>query len=370
MTKLRDFEMERWQSTYEYQVAFNLSESGVHPVALGKLLEMGGVSSINDLELGYGQSNGTEALRARIAALYPGATVDNITVTNGSAEANFISLWHLVEPGDDVVVIMPTYMQTVGLIESLGGNVREVWLREENEWQPDPNEIDAAVSDRTRAIVVTNPNNPTGAIMKAATRRAIQRAAERVGAWILADEVYTGAEVSGVDTPSFWAPGARVLATAGLSKAYGLPGLRIGWVVSPDHSSERIWSRKDYTTIAPGSLTDRLATVALDSAVRPKLLQRTRSRIRSGFEATESWLNETGVFRYRPPEAGAIVFARYDLPINSSDLAERLRVEQSVLIVPGDHFKLDHYIRFGFGLPANELHEALQRVSLGLMANR
>jgi aspartate/methionine/tyrosine aminotransferase len=370
MTKLRDFAMERWQSTYEYVVDYNLSESGVHPVSLGKLLDMGGVISLGDTPLGYGQSNGTEELRARIASLYPRATSDNIVVTNGSAEANFISLWHLVEPGDDVVIIMPTYMQTVGLVESLGGRVRGVWLREDAEWQPDPAEIEAAVTDRTKAIVVTNPNNPTGAIMREAGRRAIERAAERVGAWILADEVYTGAELDGAETPSFWKPDARVLTTAGLSKAYGLPGLRIGWVVTPSELSERIWARKDYTTISPGTLTDRLATVALDPNIRPRLLQRTRSLIRTGLEATENWMVETGSFHFRRPEAGAIVFARYDFPINSSELAERLRTEQSVLIVPGDHFGMDRYIRFGFGLPAVDLNLALQRVSAGLMATR
>ncbi|MEX2281997.1 MAG: aminotransferase class I/II-fold pyridoxal phosphate-dependent enzyme [Gemmatimonadota bacterium] len=370
MSKLRDFEMERWQSTYENVVAFNLSESGVHPVSLSKLLDMGGVISLGDTPLGYGQSNGTEELRARIAALYPRATIDNITVTNGSAEANFISLWHLVEPGDDVVIIMPTYMQTVGLVESLGGRVRGVWLREENDWQADPAEIEAAVTDRTRAIVVTNPNNPTGAKMNEAARNAIVRAAERVGAWILADEVYTGAEVDGAETPSFWNPDARVITTAGLSKAYGLPGLRIGWTVTPADLSERLWARKDYTTISPGTLTDRLATVALDPNIRPRLLQRTRSLIRTGLDAMEAWLVETGCFNFRRPDAGAIVFARYDLPVNSSELAERLRTEQNVLIVPGDHFGMDYYIRFGFGLPAQELNEALQRVGAGLLATR
>jgi aspartate/methionine/tyrosine aminotransferase len=370
MAKLRDFEMERWQSTYENVVEFNLSESGVHPVSLSKLLDMGGVISLGDTPLGYGQSNGTEELRARIAALYPRATIDNITVTNGSAEANFVSLWHLIEPGDDVVVIMPTYMQTVGLIESLGGRVRGVWLREDHEWQPNPAEIEAAVTDRTRMIVVTNPNNPTGAIMKEPARAAIKRAAERVGAWIMADEVYTGAEVDGAETPSFWSPDARVIATSGLSKAYGLPGLRIGWVVTPTELTERIWARKDYTTISPGTLTDRLATVALDPNIRPRLLQRTRSLIRTGLDAMEAWLAETGGFTFRRPEAGAIVFARYDLPINSSELAERLRAEQSVLIVPGDHFGLDHFIRFGFGLPAQELNQALERVAAGLLQTR
>jgi aspartate/methionine/tyrosine aminotransferase len=345
-----------------------LSESGVHPVALGKLLDMGGVISLGDTPLGYGQSNGTEELRARIAALYPRANVDHVVVSNGSAEANFVSLWHLVEPGNEVLVIMPTYMQAIGIIESLGGIVREVWLREENGWQPDLEELASAITPRIRIIVLTNPNNPTGSILSNEARKIIEEGAQRVGAWILADEVYTGAEIDGPETPSFWHPEARVIATGSLSKAYGMPGLRIGWAVTPASISERIWARKDYTTISPGQLTDRLAAVALDPNIRPRLLQRTRSLIRTGLEVLESWLTDTGIFRFRSPEAGAILFTRYDLPVNSTEFAERLRAEQSVLIVPGDHFRMDYYLRFGCGLPAEQLRAALQRLEQYLAA--
>lgn len=363
MAQLRDFVMERWQSIHENQVDFNLSESGVHPVALAKLLDMGGVISLGDTPLGYGQSNGTEELRARIAALYANADIDQIVVGNGSAEVNFAALWELIEPGDEAVIITPTYMQSAALVESLGGVVREVWLREEAGWQPDPDLITSAVNDRTRVIVVTNPNNPTGAVLSQESRVAIRAAAERVGAWILADEVYTGAEVEGGETPSFFDPDARIIATGSLSKAYGLPGLRIGWAATTVEMAERIWARKDYTTISPGQLTDRLATIALDSNIRPRLLQRARSHIRTGLEILENWLGEEGIFHYRRPDAGAILFARYQLPITSSELAERLRAEKSVLIVPGDHFGIDQYLRFGIGIPAEALNGGLGRFS-------
>jgi aspartate/methionine/tyrosine aminotransferase len=364
MAELRDFTMERWQSTYENQVAYNLSESGVHPVSISELLALhGAAAALNDLPIGYGQSNGTPELRAHIAALYPGARDNEIVVTNGSAEANFVALWHLVESGSEVVVLLPSYMQSVGLVESLGARVREVWLREENGWQPERTEIEAAMNDQTRVIVVTNPNNPTGAILNDEARNAIVNAAERVGAWILADEVYTGAELDRPETPSFWRPGARVVTTGSLSKAYGLPGLRVGWAVAPPELSDRIWARKDYTTISPGALTDRLATIALDPNVRPHLLQRTRSYMESGLSVLENWLHEEGVFRYHRPAAGAILFTHFDLPITSTELAERLRVDQSVLIVPGAHFGMDSYLRFGFGLPAEPLTHGLRRMS-------
>jgi aspartate/methionine/tyrosine aminotransferase len=360
--RFEPFEMERWQSTWENRVDCNLSESGVHPLSLSELLELAG-ADVSDTLLGYGQSNGSDELRARIAQRYPGATDANIMVANGSAEANFVAMWQLLEAGGEIAIFVPTYMQTWGLAASFGASVREIPLREELGWQPDPAEIAAAVTNRTRAIVVTNPGNPTGAMLGDDARNAIIESADRTGAWILADEVYSGAELSGLETPSFFGSCPRVIATGSLSKAYGLPGLRIGWLVSDETTTEALWARTDYTTISPGQLTDVLATLALRPDVRPRILARTRSLIRSGLDILERWMAEQAIFRHRPPDAGAICYAHYDLPIDSLQLAERLRVERSVLIVPGAHFGMGNYLRFGFGLHAHALETALHRVT-------
>jgi len=360
MSDFLPFTMERWQSTYENVVDYNLSESGVHPMTLGELLALAGRRA-DDVRLGYGQSNGSLELRHNIARLYRNASADNVCVTNGSAEANFIAMWTMVQPGSEVVVLTPTYMQTPGLAAQIGATVREVPLRESLAWQPDPSDLERAITPETSLIVVTNPSNPTGAVLTEASRTALLRAAARAGAWILADEVYTGAELDGEETRSFWGESPHVVATGSLSKAYGLPGLRIGWLVAPADLAEQLWARKDYTTISPGDLTDYLAGLALSKDVRPRILQRTRQRIRLGWQITESWMREMGCFTCRAPDAGAIAFARYDLPINSSVLAERLRVEKSLLIVPGDHFQCDHFVRLGFGLPEPALRAALDR---------
>jgi aspartate/methionine/tyrosine aminotransferase len=354
--------MDRWQSTYESRVQYNLTESGVDPLTLAELLDMSG-TSLDDTQLGYGQSNGSDALRSRIAALYAGAGDDGVVVCNGSAEANFIAMWALVRAGDEIAVIVPTYMQTYGLAQNAGARVVEIPLREELGWQPDPDDIARIVNDRTRVIVVTNPNNPTGALLSTEARAAIVQAAQRSGAWILADEVYTGAELSGVETPSFFGTHERVVATGSLSKAYGLPGLRIGWCMSDPDTAETLWARSDYTTISAGELTDRLATIALDPPIRRQLLHRTRGIIRTGLTTITAWLESTGGFHWQDPEAGAILFARYDADIPSAELAERLRVEQSVLIVPGSQFGVDRYIRFGLGMPTAFFQDGLDRIA-------
>lgn len=365
MSTFHPFAMERWQSTYENRVELNLSESGVDPLTLAELLELGS-ANIDDLALGYGQSNGSDRLRAHIAALYDGGADDRVMVCNGSAEANFVAMWELVRPGEEIAVVVPTYMQTYGLARNAGARVVEIPLHEELGWQPDPDEIARAVTGRTRLIVVTNPSNPTGAVLSREARVAIISAAARSGAWILADEVYRGAEISGTESQSFFGSHDRVVATGSLSKAYGLPGLRIGWTMSDATTAEALWARSDYTTIAPGELTDRLAAIALDPAVRPKLLERTHAIIRTGLETLTTWFEQTGGFHWRDPEAGAICFARYDADIGSDDLAEKLRSEQSVLIVPGSHFGLDRHIRFGLGMPTNLFENALERVSATL----
>ncbi len=363
--KYQPFVMERWQSTYEHRVRFNLSESGVHPLSVTELLSLADRQPDTlDVRLGYGQSNGSDELRDLIANLYPNATEASVLVTTGGAEANFTAFWELMEPDTSVAVMLPNYMQVPGLLESFGARIHPFHLVEENGWQPDLNELENGLKDGARFILVTNPNNPTGAVLDETSMSGIVALADRHGAWILSDEVYRGAELAGPETRSFWGLHDRVLVTNSLSKAYGLPGLRIGWVVGPDELMESMWGRTDYTTITPASLSDTLARVALEPDTRRKILARTRSILTQNLALLSGWMDgQEGRFSYRPPDAGAICFARYRPSINSTDFAETLRAEMDLLVVPGDHFGMDHYLRLGFGPPAPELEEALDRLA-------
>ena len=361
--KLEGFEMERFQSIWENRVSHNLSESGVHPLSLGELLDPKEREAVFDQRFIYVQTNGTPGLRAAIAALYPGATADHVVVGNGTAEANYITVWSLVEPGDEVVMMLPNYMQVWGVVRGQGARVVPWRLREERGWEADVDELAALVTKRTKLIAVCNPNNPTGSILSEAAMRAIVGIAEKAGAWILADEVYRGAELDGRETRSFWGLSDRVLVTGGLSKAYGLPGLRIGWVAGPAPMIAELWARKDYLSIAPGALSDHLAQVALRPDVRPRILARTRGLIQANLPVFIAWMrgHDPG-FRLMPPRAGAIVYPRYSWPINSTRLVERLRDERSVLVVPGDQFGMDGYLRIGLGNEPEELKAGLKQM--------
>lgn len=357
------FRMERWQSHHEHRVGVNLSESGVEPLTLTELAELTGFEP-GDVLLGYPQTDGTGVLRERIAALYPGAGPEHVVVTSGSAEANFVALWRLLERGDRVVVVEPAYAQTRGLAEGFGCQVVGLGLRPELGWQPAPGAIRETIRPGTRLVVVTNPNNPTGAVLSPSAVEEIAAAAEAAGAWLLADEVYAGAELSGEVTPGFWGLTGRTLVSASLSKAYGLPGLRLGWLVCPAEEREGLWARKDYTTIAPSALSDAAATAALEREARARLLERGRRILRENLARLSAWVeSHRGTLEWQPPRAGAIAFLRYGPSLPSEWLAERLRAEHDVLVVPGAHFGTEGWIRIGYGYSRRTLAEGLPRIS-------
>ncbi len=367
------FHLERWQSLHEHQVRYNLSESGVHPLTVQELLELTGEPDMKKAlmgeRLGYPQTNGTSGLRTRIAAMYEGVDPHGVLATVGGAEANFVALWQLLDPETPVATVFPTYMQIPGLVRSLGGRVLPVPLEEEAGWAPDLDALRDALSRGARVVVVTNPNNPTGAVLSTAAMDEIVEAARSVDAWILADEVYRGAELAGPETPSFMGRYPRVLVTGSLSKAYGLPGLRLGWVAGAPDAVDELWGRKDYTTIAPTRLSDLLARAALEPGTREKLLERTRGILRENLPVLERWVRELdGRVSFQPPRAGAIAYLRYRSAINSSALAQEIRRVKDVLVVPGDQFGMDGYLRVGYGEPGPRLEEALSRVGETLRA--
>ena len=366
MPDFHPFAMERYMSKYEQDVEYNLSESGVYPLRLGELLgdDPDALGRLLDTGLGYPHANGIPELRQNVARLYPGATPDDVLITVGAAEANYITLRALLSPGDEIAVMLPNYMQIWGVAQNHGLRVTPFHLHEERGWALDAAELEAAVTPRTRLIAVCNPNNPTGRILSQAEMDVIVACAERVGAWLLADEVYRGADrVSDEENPSFYGRYDRVLAVGSLSKAYGLPGLRVGWVLGPPAVVDEIWARHEYTTISAAMLANKLAALALSPEVRPRVLARTRRYIRRGYPILQAWMDShPGAFSLRPPDASAIAFVRYHLDINSTQFAERLRREKSVLIVPGDHFGLDRHMRIAFGLPEEYLVAGLDRI--------
>jgi aspartate/methionine/tyrosine aminotransferase len=364
------FELEYYQSRFEHDVDINLADSSVKCLTTREWLTEAEQQRLLDTGLFYPQVNGTTDLRRAIAALYPNASPENVLVTVGAAQANSMVAATLLEPGDEVVVVSPGYRQIWGLAKSLGCDVRELHLRSENDWRPDLDELDALVTPRTRLVSVVNPNNPTGIAFTDAEMSRVVAACERVGAWLHADEVYRGTERTGPETPSFWGRYSRLVCTGSMSKAYGLAGLRIGWLVSDPATIEELWRRHEYATIAAAAPSMTLATIALQPEKRARLVERQRALSRAGYVVLDEWLSsQTGTsegggrFTMRPSAATCIAFVRYDLPIPSLDVAEHIRRTQSLLVAPGVFLGAEQHLRITMGYDPEKIRGALKRIS-------
>ena len=371
MPPIEPFAMERYQSLYWHLVEYDLSESGVQPMTIRDLLgPLADAETFLASALGYPLSEGSYETRMNIAHWYPDATAENVTVVNGGSEANFLALWSLLDRGDRLAFMLPNYVQGLGLGRSFGDRVDTFKLKlRDGRWALDLEGLERAVGRKTKVVMVCNPNNPTGAVLTEGEMEAVVAVAERAGAWIVADEIYRGAEVdTEVTSPTFWGRSDRVIVTSGLSKAFAMPGLRIGWAVAPPEVIERIWERHDYTTLTPNVLSDRLAGFAVHPDVRERIFERTRTIVRANLPHLEGWIARHPYLEYVRPVAGAIAYARYHLPISSTALAERIRQEQSVLLVPGDMFGLKKGLRFGFGYDVEHMLKGLALVDDTLTA--
>ncbi len=348
------FCLERWQSLHETRVEVLLSESGVHPLSLRELEELGAAVD-RGLELGYGWTAGSPRLRRAIASLYNAPIGEgNVLVTNGSAEANLVTTLSIVEPGDTVLVDMPSYMQVRGLLEFRGARVVEVWRRPGEGWRLPVEEYAKLIeAHRPKAVFVNNPNNPTGSRARRGELEKLSSAAAEHGAMLVFDEVYRGLEHDGARTPSIVEVAGldNAVAVGGLSKVYGLPGLRIGWIVASEKIVERAWAVKDYTSIAPSILSDHIAGQLLSNPSNVEALEaRARRIVAENLETLGEVISEfPGLLEIVRPEAGAYTLARTPWTRDTMSLAQRLVEDYSILVVPGECFGLPGYLRIGLG---------------------
>ena len=365
--KFPPFDLERIQSIYENSVEINLTESGIEPLSLKELMNPKEIEELINLPLGYGYTQGTPLLRQRISNLYEGADENNVLVTSGSSEAIFLSAVLTVSKSDRVVMMTPNYLSFNGVAEALGADVDYVPLLKKEKWEWDLDCLDEAVSNKTKVISICNPNNPTGSILNLEQMLKIVEIADRVGAYLLVDEVYIGAELGSKQTKSFLGMYEKTIVTSGLSKSYAHPGLRIGWIVSENRFVEEAWAIKDYTTIASSSLSQHIAAKVLEPETISKLRSRTKVLLNKNLETFSKWvLPFSNHLSFLKPEAGGFAFVEYDMDINSTDLVHDLRKNEGVFIVPGDSFGMDRYFRIGLGHESTGFSKGLDLLSKGL----
>jgi aspartate/methionine/tyrosine aminotransferase len=366
--RIADFGVEIWMNQRETTCRYNLAETCVDSVTVDKLLALAGrdaaslAAELAPVRLGYGAIEGSERLRTAIAALYESATADDVLVTHGAIGANHLVYEALVEPGDVVVSITPTYQQHTAIPASLGAEVRELRLREEDGWLPDLDEL-RRLAAGARLIALVNPGNPTGALLPVATIDAIAGIAAAQGAWILADEVYRGLDQDGEGTsPSFVDRYPKTLGVGSMSKAFSLAGLRLGWIVAPAEVREPVSRHRDYSVISVGMVDDLLAALALEHA--PAMLERSRAIVRGNLALLDAWVAEEPRISYVRPRSGTTAFLRYDAPgVSSEAFCTALLDDEGVLLVPGAAFDREGYVRLGYANDPEVLVAGLERMS-------
>lgn len=350
--RLKSFQLERWLLK---PCTYDLASAGITKLKLRDIAP--GLDP--EMVLNYGMTNGSERLRKQIAALYKGVNERNVLVTTGTAEANLLAVCRLLEPSDEVVAIVPTYMQCIGLAESLGAVVKRCWLDEERGYRLDLQELERLVTRETKLILCVNPNNPTGTVYSE-EMRWISGLAESVGAWILCDGALRLLEVDGEQAaaPLEWY--AKGIGTGSLSKV-GITGIRIGWLVGPEDFVEGCWADKDYTTLCHSGIGEYLASLALEPANFSRYLDRAKAIIREHRAILADWIaSHRTLVSWVPPMAGHTAFVRYHLDEDSETLAGRLLTETGVLVSPGDHFESPNHLRIRYSCDRDTLVKGLE----------
>jgi aspartate/methionine/tyrosine aminotransferase len=364
--RLEPFKLERIMSEWQNEVELDLSMSGVDAACLSDFISPEEMESVwANTKLRFVQTNGPEPLRDAILRKYPGAGRDNVLVTNGSSEALMVLLWKICEPGTEIVEISPTYSLIGGLAKTFGAVVKQVGLIEEAGWKLDIEALGRAVTESTAILYVGNPNNPTGSILSESEMQAIVDVAERAQTLLVADEIYQGAELSGAQSSSFWGRYDRTIVTSSVSKAHGLAGMRLGWMVGPKELVNEVWHYHDYTTTTTTALSSQFVTMALEPAREQKLLDRALAISRSNFKLLDAWMKANrDIVSGEPTKVGGFAFVKVDTDLDSETLAFRLAKEHGVLVGPGNYFGAEKYMRLGYSIP--HLEAGLNRLSTGL----
>ena len=360
--RLPEFALERWFARFEFSVRWNLCASDVEGMGLDELLRLADPDSRalwNDLTLGYTESAGHPLLRAAIAGLYEKVDPDDVLVCAGAEEAIFLLANALVGPGDRAVCVQPAYQSLHEVARAAGAEVVPLDLEPLNGWAPGLDRLAAALGDGARAVLVNWPHNPTGALIDRAVFDEIVAMTDAAGATLVCDEVYRLLEHDAGDRlPAGVEASERAVSIGVMSKAFGLAGLRIGWIATHDRALlGRVAALKDYTSICSSAPSEILALIALRA--REAVLGRSRSIVAANLPVLHAFMREHSErLDWVPPRAGTVAFPRLRDGRPAEGLAERLVAEDGVLVLPGSVFG-DAPDRFRIGFGRRDMPEGL-----------
>lgn len=345
------FALERYFARYEFRTRYLLCSSDAQTLPVRDLLalEPGSMQRLGDLSLGYTESRGGPALRQSIASLYEHGDAESILVHAGSEEAIFAFANVVLARGDQFIAQFPCYQSHYSVAQAIGAELLRWHSDLAREGMPDLEELERLVTPATRAIVLTTPDNPTGYPFDRSEMDAAVKIARKYGLWLFGDEVYRGLEREAERIPAVCDLYERGVSLGGLSKAYGLAGLRIGWIATSDATLyEKMAAFKDYLSICNSAPSEFLAELALANG--EYLLERVRKIVARNLDSLDDFFARyAGLFDWTRPRAGTTAFPRY---LGGSSEAFCLRaVEQAgVLLLPSTIYDAgDEHVRFGYG---------------------
>ncbi|MDQ3539922.1 MAG: aminotransferase class I/II-fold pyridoxal phosphate-dependent enzyme [Chloroflexota bacterium] len=368
---IEPFTLERWMTRWELHVDFDIDESGILPLSLRQVLDLlptdvaaETTRYIHETPLGYSEARGTARLRSVLASTYARAQPDDVLVTTGAIEANFLLFHALVSPGDHVVAVTPAYQQLNSVPRAIGADVSLWDVRSPHGFRYDLDLLESLLRPNTRLIVINSPHNPTGAMLDEADLKRIVELADRSGAWILSDEAYRWLEHPGGRPlpPPLHDLSDRAISVGTMSKSFGLPGLRVGWFAANADIAATAWGLRDYISLSPAKVSDAIAAAVIEH--RDRFLPRNAAIIAENLAFAREWFtSHADLATWNEPHAGLLAMMRYTADMGSSELADDLARNSRVMLAPGSSFGLEGYLRIGIGQRPDIFAEGLRRTA-------
>ena len=366
--KIEPFKVELWMNEHEDKAIYNTGETCVDSISMDELFEIAELDkteTLNELaqkRLTYGHIFGNPRFKKGIASLYQTIQEEDITTTHGAIGANHLVLYSLVEPEDEVVAVLPTYQQLYSIPASFRATVKQHVLTPENNFLPDLEAVRKLVTEKTKLIIINNPNNPSGSLMDREMLEEMITIAREADAYILSDETYRGLTQAEVESPSIADLYDKGISVSSMSKVWSLAGLRLGWIATKNKEAlEQCLLHRDHNTISCGMIDEELAAIALEN--KDKILARNQQIIRKNLSILDEWVAQEPHISYVKPQAGTVTLLYYDFDRSSRELCLDLINNHGLLFTPGDCFEFESCVRIGYGCSTEELIAGLKKFS-------
>ena len=364
--KLPRFGVEEWLNVHEKEALYDIAGVSISALTLEELFDLADqdlstfFQELSRKKMDYGWIEGSPEFKKEVCGLYKDLKPEQILQTNGATGANMLALYALIEPQDHVISVYPAYQQLYDIPKSLGAQV-DLWrIREKHNWLPDLDDLRRLIRPNTKMICINNAHNPTGAIMDEAYLQELVTIAESCGAYILSDEVYKPFSAQS-EVPAIVDLYDKGISVDSLSKAYSLPGIRVGWVASNKEVADILRNYRDYTMICAGVFDDLLAAFALKN--RQVIIERNQKIVSENLEILKNWLAQEPRAHAILPDHVSTSLVKLDVPLPIEEFCRQLLADYGVLLVPGSRFDLEGYVRLGYCCDKQVLKTGLAKLS-------